>query len=431
MTSYGSNFATFSAVSTTVLLVIVAGLTLGTWVRRLKVPHLSAVLFATIFLDLILLGAQVTGSQTLIGDARAWHALGALASEYLTGRSANSVSYVEGKEGYIWILGTLYSLSGPAPLVAVFFGISCHLWATVAVASSGDMLAKAADISQELRSQVVLTSACLLCLLPCFGWWAPQVLRESLTLALIATAVYLTLSMFVLRHLWPIIPLALSLTLLIWVRGGLGAVISTALLIGVLYVVVGRSRYRALFRFAILATAVVVFPWAQPRLSAVFDTVADSAGATTAELSSIATSGFPGLAAQVDLITLLGVTAPRVLFGPFVWEFAPTGVMILAVAELSCWLFVFLLSLKGARRFRSGQVMTGAAWLLPILFIALAALLLGLMMTVGNYGILARFRPLATMLLVPLAAVGLLSTKRLRSSPTRATAVSEICQCGY
>lgn len=424
MISYDSNFATFSAIAVIVLLFSLTGLVLGLWVRRIKVPHLGMVLVAAVLLDLIVLGAQMIVSQVLIGDARAWHSLGSLASDYLAGRSTSAVSYVEGKEGYIWILGALYSLSGPAPLVAISFGITCHLWATVAVASSGRMLAKAADISPERVSQVGLTSACLLALLPCFTWWAPQVLRESLTLALIATAVCLTLSMFVLRRIWPLIPLLVALALLIWVRGSLGAVMSTALLMGVVYVVVGRSRYRALFRFAMAVVAVVVFPWIQSRFSAVFDTVADTAGATTAELSSIAESGFPGLGSQADLVNLLGVTAPRVLFGPFVWEFAPTGVMILAFAELACWLVVLLLALKGARRFRAGGLMAGAAWLLPILVIVLAALLLGLMMTVGNYGILARFRPLATMLLVPLAAVGLLKTYRPRSSLPRVATVS-------
>src|SRR5699024_3657319 len=101
-----------------------------------------------------------------------------------------------------------------------------------------------------------------------------------------------------------------------------------------------------------------------------------------AELSESSTSGFSGLSRDGSLASVLGVSFPRVLVGPFPWEFAPNGVMMLALLEQACWIVVSVFSIMGFRAARSDSSLAGASWIMPLFLVVAVALLIGFSISV-------------------------------------------------
>ncbi|MEW1961049.1 hypothetical protein AB0269_01145 [Microbacterium sp. NPDC077644] len=373
----------------------------------MKSAKVGRIAFLATLMDVALLLILIATSGELVGDENTWHTLAVQAAQFLNGESSDAVVYVAGKEGYIWIVGALYAVSGPAPLVAIALGIICHALLVVVVAKTTELIADSADAEFARISVAVRRSAYLTALAPSLVWWSPHILRESITYLLVAVAVCWVVHAFVKRRAAGLIAAALALAILTWIRGTLGLTVSIAIAFALIYIVLGQSRFRLLLRGSLFLGLLLLLQPIQSTLSELLGVSEERVVGTTTELSSIAESGFPGLGGQASLVDVLTVTAPRVLVGPFPWEFSPTAVMLLAFVELACWVLVAVLALRSLSTFRPGGALHDSRGLTSLILVVVVVILIGLALTVGNYGILARFRPMAMVALLPLAAIGL------------------------
>jgi len=359
--------------------------------------------------DLLLLLGLIALRPELSGDSLTWHSLAVKAGEYLSGLADEPVGYVSGKEGYIWIVGAIYALSGPVPMAAIVLGIICHCLLVVSVARTAEIVVEETLLEAAAVRALVKRAAFMAALTPIFVWWAPHVLRESLTLLLVSASICFTLLAIARRRVWPILVSAASILILAWVRSSLAITVGIALVVGILFALSGRGKYSSLLRAILCVSTVILLPVSQRMLMKVLGLSEERIAAGTGELSAIAASGFPGLSFDSSLPDILRITAPRVLLGPFPWEISTSPVMLLAVTELASWAVFGVLSIRGVVRVRSLAVLAPARWSATILAVVALAVLFGLMFSVGNYGILARFRPISAMILIPLATIGSLS----------------------
>lgn len=397
-------------IATTYSLVIIAAATLIITIvvaRRTRSPSLFAAVLLAVTLDTFLGITLGSFYGSLRNDSATWHWLASNAADYLAGRSHEKVSYVEGKEGYVWILGGLYAVSGSSPLVAVAFGVSCHAFLILTTSATAKLLVGVTRLSSNTAENVVRTSAYLTAMLPVFIWWAPQVLRESLSILLVSLSVCLIVSSLARRRMYPVVIAVVVLAVLWWVRSSLGMMVAIALLASVIYILLRRSKYHFILRLTLIAVTVASIPVLQAEFNNSINATGKSIAVSTAELSEIASSGFGGLTAGSSLGNIFMITAPRVLFGPFVWEFSSSPVMLLAFTELACWIFIVVTSMRGANFLCKDTSLQKAYWLLPAFFVVVLFILVGLTFTVGNYGILSRLRPIATTVLIPLSSIGL------------------------
>jgi len=384
--------------------------------RAVKSTRIQSAVLAAAIVDVLVLLTLMLVSRDISGDSIAWHELGTEASEYLTGRERAPVSYVEGKEGYVWILGLIYSVTGPAPIAAIVFSIFCHLLTVVTVAKTTEIVLSSSRLSAAPIGAATFRAGLIAALLPSFVWWTPHVLRESLTVSLVSASL-LFLSDILVNRRALLLPLLLgALCVLSWVRGSLGMVVTVSLLASHVYVVVGRSHHRGLLRALLASVLIACIALFGDTFSEALGAAEEKAAGTTDELAAIASSGFPGLGRHAQLTDVIMVTGPRVLVGPFVWEFRVSSVMLLATVELACWLIVVVFAVRGIRLAYRTQALEPISWIFPVALIVAAVILVGLMFTVGNYGILARYRPIATVVLVPFASIGLFGPSALAGS---------------
>lgn len=406
MTEYLEGFGTLRGIATVLLLVLVGGALIALIARKVTSAKIAPMILAAVVFDVGVLLAIVTVLKVLSGDANTWHSLASEAGAYLNGEIGEAVTYVGGKEGYIWILGGVYAFAGPVPMVGMTLGILFHLAVVVAVAKSTELLLESDSVGGAGGATAVRRAALLAAVLPAIVWWSPQLLRESLTMMLYACVLCFVLLALVRKKFWPLIVVGLAIGVLTWVRSSLGLILAVATFAVLVYIVAGRSRYHLFFRLILFVGVGSIFPVLQGTLAGTLNVSESFIVDTTAELSVTASSGFPGLGFGLGIAQVLSITVPRVLIGPFVWEVDASAVMLLAFMELLCWVLVVILSLRSAKYFRKRGALSDSRWLVPAILVMTAIVLIGLTIVVGNYGILARFRPVATVLLLPLAGIG-------------------------
>lgn len=418
MISIFNELLTFRALATTAVMTLLLGFLILTMRRHVRSVDLTAYFGLVILVDFSFFLALLARGTTLVSDAQEWHRLAAHAATYLLGDSTVATSYVAGKEGYIWILGSLYALGGNAPVLAIVLNVVARVVTLFAVAKSTEVMCLRGGIAPEHTRTAVRAAATLCALLPSFFIWSPQVLRESLTImcvALAAAAAFIG----VVRNQALLTMLAMApVALLVWVRASLGLSVGVAVLLALIYTWLGSAKYSRELRILYAAGVALSLPISLAWLTATIGLSSERIVASTAELSETASSGFPGLSWDATLPQVLAATVPRVLIGPFPWEWRPTGVMILAIIEWACWVLVLFLAWRGMRNARPGEPLRGVAWMIPFFVALTAAIMIGLCLTVANYGLLARFRPMGVIGLIPVAALGWV---RLRAAvtPTR------------
>jgi hypothetical protein len=157
----------------------------------------------------------------------------------------------------------------------------------------------------------------------------------------------------------------------------------------------------------ILSVLLILFPFGIDSLAG-RDDLPSYAEAAAQELSDSASTGFHNSEELVCTSNEYLATAclslsnlPNFLFGPFVWEmeWEPFWLVLLA----STWHFLFILGISSTTLFTRSLRQPA----LFALFITGAALTLLLATTLTNYGIVARFRTLIWLLLLPPAWAGL------------------------
>jgi len=406
MVEVTQNIGRFEALAL-IAILIVAGLALAAHlVRTSDCRKVATAMVAAVIVDVAIRLTTYTINPRLLADELFWHTLASAAARYFRGESAMATSSVEGKDGYVWVLGALYAAGGATPLLAIVLNIMAHVLLVGVAARSTRILVDQSDLSAPVASRTVAAAAYLTAILPSFTWWTPNVLRETITLLLIASAVMLATKSLASGRAYPMVLAAGCLALLTWIRGTLGISVTLALMAALMFVWFGRSRYHALLRFVSLVLLVLIGMPIVVAITAFLDISADNIAIRTAELSETASSGFTGLGSSLDVGSIVRIIAPRVAFGPFPWELTTSGVMLLAAVELACWLLVLFFAWRGIRLTKPRGILHGSRWLIPIYIVVAFAILFGLMFTVGNYGILARFRPIPTIVLVPLAGLG-------------------------
>lgn len=362
----------------------------------------------SVVVDAIVFVGLSVRSTELVRDAREWHILAMAAERYLSGTTTMAVSYVSGKEGYIWILGLVYTIGGVAPILAVALNSCARVTTVFCTAKSAEVMCEEAGLTAEQTRVGVGRAALITAVLPSFALWAPQVLRESLTVMCVSLIVLLVFVAVMRKHLYLLVLAVLPLALLTWIRSTLGLSVAFAVAVAAIYFYLGRSPRGEQVRRAFLVVAFVSLPLSLSFIMNALGLTAERIVGSTAELAETASSGFPGLGWHATLPQIFSITVPRVFIGPFPWELRPSGVMLLAGLEWLCWVYVLVMASRTIRMAHNDGPLTGAAWVMPFFILVTGLILIGLSMTVANYGILARFRPIAVVALVPVAGLGAL-----------------------
>lgn len=402
----------------TIGLIVVSGLMLiqviSTRVKSLDIRPLA---YLAVIVSSLYLLRRIYVGELVILDERVWHELAGEAASQLSAVSpqAGALSTLPpGKEGYVWILGWIYSISGAAPMIPIVINIFLHGILTIVLARTTEVLTLHLTIDPHLTTRAVRLVALTTAVAPSIAYWVPLVLRETLCLLCIALVVLFAIHLVATRQPKFLILLALPLAVLIWVRESIGVALLAGLILGLSFSWLRDLRFKwvgRLFLFVPVAAAIVA-------LGAVID--AQSSLDTSAiarrsvELSTNAASGFPGVSASSSVPDILLIQAPRVALGPFLWEFRPTSVMILAFVEAIAWLACLFLAMR-SKPFRSNDVLDRAiATLVVCVAIVLVA---ALAISIGNYGSLARLRPMAFVVLLPMAGVGYARIRERKREP--------------
>lgn len=367
------------------LLVVLLGMGLITWVARvLRVaagPALWVLAGQVVIAGFVLLviGPFFMASDGLVYDREAFGF-----SESVAGRGEAELT--AGKEGWPVVLGLIYSAIGRAPFVGIL--VNC-----VVTALSSVFVAKTAVcIFGAVSDKRLLAAYFLSPLILIFG---PSLMREAL--CWLGTAMLCAgLAMVLRRNRFGIATAVVGLVILATVRTSLGVVIIGAVaLVGV--VIACWMRGMRLTAFALVgATAVGAVVAAAPVLAALGiqeDDLRDNR-----VFLADATTGFPvgdlG-SGPVGLLTTAFSMIPRIVFGPFPWELGPQIVWLWVLSNTVFWLGILWLVAKQVRRM-SDKAPAYA------LIAASAIVMLGLSLTLTNYGIVVRMRGMPTMMLLPL-----------------------------
>lgn len=386
--------------------------------QRLQGNILSAPLIASMLVPGLLWMGKLVLSPALQNDELTWHRLGVQSAAFLVGESFEPVAYVEGKEGYIWIVGALYALGGRSPATAVVFNLCLNALVCIVVMRITQVVANALGLEYVMAHRAMRVSGWAVALTPGTLLWTPAVLRETIsvlcTVVILLAALQIKCGRLLLGHL---ILAGVAWWVIFQVRAEMAFMLLGAVVLALVWAVVSSSTYRLVLRTALIVALGIALLLYQSAVQALLTESSERFSATTMELSTIASTGFPGLSWNNSLAGILIVTGPRILLGPLPWDMTLSGGMLLAALEGAAWLTVLGLALWSMRSF---QETDQSSRLMTVIMVFVACILLGLMLSVGNYGLLARFRPVATVCLLPMAAVciAVLYQRRLNSSPT-------------
>jgi hypothetical protein len=301
------------------------------------------------------------------------------------------------------------------PLVLILLNVALHGLLILVVSGITRELADSALDPEEVGRGERL-AAWAVALAPGIVLWTPQVMRETLSCLCVAITV-LGLCRFLQRRN----PMSLALPvlgvcLLAWVRSSVGAGLLVGSLLATTISLPLRSRAAAIARFALVGMGGAA-TFVGLRALGVFDLLEAESRAGDMSYLSRADTAFGG--GSIDYshntwATILASNLPRVVAGPFVWEFRPTPGMIIAYVEGIMWaitVVLALLYLRNRRREAKGSLGSHQALLLVCLaFVLLLVFAVG----ISNYGMLSRLRPTALSCTIPPAALFIVSQLKRR-----------------
>lgn len=404
--SHLSELWTFPALMTLALIFTMGLILIQVTSGRVTSFDVRPVAYAAMILSCLIFFGRVVMVGYLVADEALWHRLGAEAADLLLIGSTGSAALATvpaGKEGYVWILGWLYSISGAAPAVPVSLNIVMHGLLVVVLAKTTEAIAVHTGRELSIRVTAVRSVAVTAAFVPSIALWVPLALRETLTLFCIAVSLMLAMFFITTRNTKYLIYLLPPLGVLIWVRGSIGLALVAGLLIGMSFLFLSGARFAWVGRFLLVVPLSVVLIYLGTLVDS--QTSLDAAAVTnrSVDLATSAGSGFAGISGTSSLMEVLLIQGPRVVAGPFLWEFRPNGVMILAFSESLAWIMgVYLASRSGYMQSKQKVDREIAALFVCVALILVAALAI----SVGNYGILARLRPMIFVVLLPLAGFG-------------------------
>lgn len=409
MVTYFSGLDQVEGVATLATIVLAGALVSAIASRRLTGSRPLLAILASLYIDAVMLLVLSSSNGQLANDAVLWHNFGVDGAEHMQHMLAGEASEPpskEGKEGYVWILGTLYLFGGATPMLGIALNVALRVFTVLAMMFTVKSVLAATSLSVGGVNRIAAGSGIITALMPAFAFWSPQLLRESITIFLMVGALGSATRFVLTRRPGALLFLAAMVLILGWVRQSLGISFGFAVSAGIAYCLLGQSARMASLRIWLLVISIPLFPVALQSLMSIVDVDSDGIVGGAVELSEESVSGFPGLAEVRTVPEVLLVSFPRVFMGPFPWELSANSVMLLALMEQLCWITTAFFSVLAVHQFKRKPELSPASWIVPLYVITAVALIVGFSITVGNYGLLARFRPMATASLLPVACIG-------------------------
>ncbi|WP_140425553.1 hypothetical protein [Cryobacterium sp. N21] len=299
----------------------------------------------------------------------------------------NDIGLTNGKEGWPILLGSVYYVFGRVTFVGVI--INC-----LATASSAVFVARTAQIISGTFSskKMYLWYVCT----PLFAVLGPSLMREALCWLGISMICYALASLWNGRigRLWIG---GAGLFIFGTVRTSLAILVLCALILGLLIVVLIRKK----MRLTLTVTSVISVIIASTALSVALDSLGvteESLQLNRVYISVDATTGFAASSLQPGVggfLTMALQVFPRLVLGPFLWEFGLAPVWVWVGANSIAWLAILYIAIRSIRRMKDGTIGV-------ILLAASGLLLLAMSVSLTNYGIVVRMRGSTMIMLLPL-----------------------------
>lgn len=309
---------------------------------------------------------------------------------------ASSPNFTVGKEGWVLILAGLYFALGHVPLVGVVVN------AMASAITTSLVMGTTSRIGRPDRARV----AGWLSLSPQFLLWASLLLRESLAWMLTAVLMWAAVGIVTRVGRLNAVLFFAAFAGMLWIRGTVAVVLVLGIGLGV---IASLKRVPSAFLVGAVAIGAVGGPLVARVTALTGGTNIEGLNAARASLTT-ARSGFGTTAYSdpVSIVQSLPNTFPRALLGPYPWELPSLPAE--GVIDLVTWLILLALAWRGWRSSSRGK--------LQICAIPAICLLAVIGATAGNYGTMIRLRVQATVLIIPMAAVGSRRTTAARSTPT-------------
>ncbi|MDQ4145286.1 MAG: hypothetical protein M3198_16400 [Actinomycetota bacterium] len=348
-----------------------------------------------------LITANMEAALSLLqGDDVAYHAVARqIVDHWISGLPAPSLP--PGKEGYYYVLATLYRIFGPQK--AAGFALNAALAAAlIPLVSDLTRIAFGTKAARYVPPLAILP--------PSLFVLTSLLLKEAAVLFLIVTAANCAIRVARRASLPPLVGLAASLSLLFTFRGPVALAVAMGLLLGIALARRGVGGL-TVATGAVVFLAVLIFALGlgYSGYKAVTAANLETANNVRLELSTSAGSGF---APQTDVstpqkaIAYLPLGLATFMLGPFPWHLEG-GRQLLALPDVLVWWVLLLYGLKGLRA--AWGVSSRSLVLLLAPAFAVATLL---SLTIGNFGTLLRERLQVMILVMPFIALGLSRRKK-------------------
>jgi uncharacterized membrane protein len=371
-------------------LLLLGALVLAHLTERMRLPSEIRLLAWAGFVGYTVVGSILLVLLTLgSSDALAYHQQASEISKFLTGEEAQRPLLTAGKEGWVWLLGGVYTLTMPAPLVGVALN-ACFLAIALCLAYQ---LAYEVSGSSATGGRV---AAWLFLASPGHWFWGTLPLREAsvgLSCSVIALYVYRASRG---QTCW--IPLMAGFAALAALRASLAVLVGAT--IGLVYFISTLTSRASFGRrvSALLLGALLIGVAVGASESVANEMTFYRIEAIRSSQSAEASTGFDTGQGphKVGLVATTVSSLSRVVLGPLPWEL-PSVVPLIPFAIY--WYFVIFLLLRAL----SKRQHRTALW---VLLAPAAALMLALALYSGNYGTMVRLREETLAFLMPLIALG-------------------------
>ncbi len=341
------------------------------------------------------------------GDAFTYNGGGAALAQHWLG-NAPMPGLPAGKDGFFYLLGSLYYLFGP------------HAGAGMAVdaAFAAAMIPLLHDATERQFGPAAARYVPPLCLfIPGFLIWSSQLLREAGIYFGIALALNAAVRLYRRITLGALFTMTCSLVLIFVWRASVGALAAGGFLIAFMFQRQVKNTFASLIMAVAAAALVLGVGLGHDGFTFMANTNFAQINGTRMASATGAASGFlpnSDVASGKHALLYLPIATPLFMFGPFPWNLA-SGRQLFSIPDVLTW-WALLPSLWrgfGEARRRVGRAV-GFYWVPAI------ANALGLSLIIANYGTAVRERMQVIVFLIPLVALGLSLRKGRSSSPESA-----------
>ncbi|MDD2857894.1 MAG: hypothetical protein PHU75_04380 [Candidatus Nanopelagicales bacterium] len=327
-------------------------------------------------------------------DAGSYNALANQLADSISGQSSG-LTYVEGKEGWLYVLAILYVTFGKAPEIGLIVIATLMGIVPAIMASASRMMGW--EASARLAAWIAV-------LLPSLVIWPSSILREGPSIFLLSLMV-LAVGMFHRNRPLPAgVLLILATATMMWIRPPIGIAAFLGIAIAVAFAPWRRTS-GVMGTLIFLAPAALALPFGLVRGSSQFSLSA--AGTLRENLAAGASTSTGATAEGWDTVggALMSMVRdlPAASFGPLPWEMLrqPWQLAVDGVSFIVLAVFV-VIALRS--RITRSEAITLVLPAIAVLLVVAAAF--------GNYGFVVRQRSQAVPFIIPVAAAGFMLRRR-------------------